>query len=130
MSKILLVEDDLWLAELYQGALQSAGYEVLHSESAGGGLQLLDAHTDSVGLIVLDMFLPDHNGLEFLHEIASYSDCNTIPVLLLSSVSRADFSMPDERWRQYGVRQHLYKPTTKPQDLVVAVKKQLVRVGA
>ena len=129
MSQILLVEDDLWLAELYQRVLTEAGYQVLHGASAKQGLQLLDAHAGSITLIILDMFLPDHNGVEFLHEVASYNDCNSIPVMLLSSVSASDFSMSTERWRQYGVQQYLYKPSTKPQDIVVAVKKQLLQAA-
>ena len=73
------------------------------------------------------MFLPSHSGIEFLHEIASYSDVNKLPIIILSSVSKRDFGMTDERWLHYGVVEYLYKPQTKPQDLLVAIKKQLVQ---
>lgn len=124
-TKLLLVEDDVWLAELYQSVLASSQTcEVLHANTADEALELLDKNSD-VDLIILDMFLPEHNGIEFLHELASYTDINTVPVIILSSVYKHDFKMSEERWRHYGVVKYLYKPDTKPKDLVAEVKKQL-----
>jgi response regulator of citrate/malate metabolism len=123
--KLLLVEDDAWLAELYQTVLSSSKTcEVLHATTADAALDLLDQNSD-VDLIILDMFLPEHNGIEFLHELASYTDTNTVPVIVLSSVYEHDFKMTEERWKHYGVVKYLYKPETKPKDLVAEVKKQL-----
>ncbi len=126
---ILLIEDDTWLLELYSDVLTGADYEVLSAKNANEALDLLgEDHT--ISLIVLDMFLPSHNGIEFLHEIASYSDSNQLPVIVLSSVYQHDFAMNEERWKHYGVVEYLYKPTTKPKDFLVAVKKQLVKAVA
>lgn len=124
-TKILLIEDDAWLAELYQSVLEAQkNCEVLHATTAEKALAILDKNTE-VALVLLDMFLPEHNGIEFLHEMASYTDVNTVPVVVLSSVYKHDFKMSDERWRHYGVVKYLYKPDTKPKDLVAEVKKQL-----
>lgn len=124
--KILLVEDDAWLAELYQTVLLSEEQcEVAVAGTAKEALGQLDARQNT-DLIILDMFLPEHNGIEFLHEIASYTDLNNIPVIVLSSVYQHDFGMSLERWRHYGVVKYLYKPHTKPQDLLLAVKRQLL----
>lgn len=125
---ILLVEDDVWLAELYRDILQTIdGCKVLHAPNAEAALAHID--TSQLNLIILDMFLPQHNGIELLHELASYDDSSKVPVVILSSVSPNDFGMSDERWRQYGVQRYLDKSKTKPQDLVVAVKKQLAYAG-
>lgn len=125
MPTILLVEDDDWLAEMYSDALEvNKMFTVKRARTAEAALEILDANP-AVGLIILDMFLPAHNGVEFLHELASYSDINPTPVVILSSVSQHDFAMDPERWKHYGVVQYLYKPHTKPQDLVASVKKQL-----
>lgn len=130
MYKILLVEDDAWLADLYKDILATdANVNVVVASNSADALAQLDAHSD-VDLVLLDMFLPDHNGIEFLHEMASYSDINHLPVIILSSVYQHDFAMSDERWRHYGVVNYLYKPRTKPADLLAAVKKQLSVVGA
>ena len=124
---ILFVEDDQWLSELYVAALRRvSGLQVLVADSADAALGMLDK--GPINLIVLDMYLGAHNGIEFLHEILSYDDTNKIPVLILSAVHEHDFSMPRDRWLHYGVVEYLYKPTTKPAELVAAVKKQLLGV--
>lgn len=128
MTKILLVEDDKWLGELYVDAVSAqGGVEALLASSAESALAALDEHSD-ISLIVLDMFLPDHNGIEFLHEIASYTDIAELPVIVLSSIYQHDFNISQERWRHYGVVEYLYKPETKPDQLVIAIKKQLIGV--
>ena len=127
--KILLVEDDIWLAELYQNVIASEkNCQVFLASTAAQALEILDKNTN-IAIIVLDMFLPEHNGIEFLHEIASYTDINTIPIIALSSVYQHEFGMNEERWRHYGVHKYLYKPSTKPDALLVEIKKQL-SVGA
>ena len=121
--QVLLVEDDPWLAELYKDALETdQGCYVFWAPTAERALEHLDKNPD-INLILLDMFLPEHNGIEFLHEVASYTDINTKPVVVLSSVYRHDFKMSIERWRNYGVVEYLYKPATKPEQLLSTVKK-------
>lgn len=126
MKHILLVEDDLWLAELYQDVLElDERCKVHRASSADDAFSLLDAH--KIDLIILDMFLPGHNGIEFLHELASYGDLNKMPVIVLSGMTQIDIGMSAERWSHYGVVQYMYKPQTKPKDLIAAVKKQLTK---
>jgi len=129
--KILLVEDDAWLAQLYQDILQTEkACDVLVASSADMALDQLDKHP-KIKLILLDMVLPGHNGIEFLHEVASYADISEIPVIVLSSIYQHDFAITPDRWKHYGVKQYLYKPQTKPEDLLAAVKRQLaVEVAA
>lgn len=125
MKKVLLVEDDLWLRELYGSALEKVVDIKLHyADSADAALGVLD--NESIDLVVLDMFLGEHNGVEFLHEIASYQDTRKLPVIVLSAVHKHDFGMQPDRWRHYSVVEYLYKPVTKPQHLIAAVSKQLL----
>lgn len=127
MPSILLVEDDRWLAELYSNALATVPrFDIKTVASAGEAFNVLDTNY-SVDLIILDMMLPDHNGVEFLHEIASYEDIGSVPIIVLSSIFKHDFPMPDERWKQYGVIDYLYKPDTRPEDLISRVKKHFVK---
>lgn len=120
-GSILLIEDDVWLADLYQDVLSHADFVVHHADSAEAALNLLDTHT-AVDCIVLDIFLPSHNGIEFLHEFASYADISHIPVVVLSSVTEKELGMDAARWQQYGVTKYLYKPSTKPDVLLREVE--------
>lgn len=126
MKHVLLVEDDTWLAELYQDTLQTLEGVATHWVSeAGSALELLD--TQAIDLVLLDMFLPQHNGIEVLHELASHVDTINIPIVILSAVAEHDFAMSPERWREYGVVAYLYKPAVKPYQLAAAVQRQLLR---
>lgn len=126
MKHILLVEDDAWLAELYKDVLQTLEGVTTHwAAEANSALELLD--TQAVDLVLLDMFLPQHNGIEVLHELASHDDTINIPIVILSAVSEHDFAMSSERWREYGVVAYLYKPMVKPHQLAAAVQRQLLR---
>lgn len=130
MKHILLIEDDPWLADLYRDVLQlNKNITVQCARSADEAFTALDEAV-SINLIILDMFLPGHSGIEFLHELASYDDINTIPVIILSSVYQHDFGMSSERWSHYGVVQYLYKPKTKPNDLIAAVEKQIAGMAS
>ena len=125
MKKVLLIEDDVWLQELYGSVLQKVvGIKVFYATSASSALGVLDKQ--KIDLVILDMFLGDHNGVEFLHEIASYQDTRKVPVVVLSAVHKHDFGVQADRWRHYNVVEYLYKPITKPQQLVVSVSKQLL----
>ncbi len=127
--RLLFVEDDPWLSELYGTALNRISkLQVYTAHSADTALEVLDSQ--KVDLIVLDMFLGLHNGIEFLHEIASYEDTRHTPIVILSAVHEYDFGMTPERWKQYNVVRYLYKPGTTPELLVAAVTKQLLSIEA
>lgn len=117
--KIALVEDDKWLAELYGDALEDGKHTVNIFTEAGQLMARLEE--DRFDLLLLDMFLPDHNGLAILHELRSYGDTKDLPAIIISSVSEDEFSLPKKRWQDYGIKKYLYKPSIKPADIVTAV---------
>lgn len=65
--KILIVEDDLPLAEGLAGALKGAGYDVLHVANGQGALEACRAQRFAV--VILDLGLPDMSGFEVLSKI-------------------------------------------------------------
>jgi response regulator of citrate/malate metabolism len=118
---ILLVEDDLWLGDMYFQELKD--HQVLRAATAEQALELIE--NNSISLIVLDVFLPDHNGLELIHEIASYQDSMNIPIIILSAVSEQDFGLSKKRMSHYGIVDYLYKPESKPSYVAEKVKYHL-----
>lgn len=119
-QKVLLVEDDVWLKELYSDAIKKHdSTELVLVSSAEEALDAIDSH--KIDLIVLDMFLPEHNGIELLHEIASYEDSSRIPVIILSAVHERDFALKKERWHHYGIKRYLYKPAYKPDEIAEVI---------
>lgn len=117
MARILLVEDDPWLGELYCQLLQHAGHTVDWCRDGYEAIDQIDQAKPAV--IVLDLLLPWGNGLQLLHELASHVDLASIPVALCSNALP---SVVDEQLlRHYGVVKTINKAATPPKKFVTVV---------
>ncbi|HWT39658.1 MAG TPA: response regulator [Dongiaceae bacterium] len=117
MTKVLLVEDDAWLAELEAAILTDAGYDVTLTPHGFAAIEQVDKTLPDV--IILDVLLTGTTAFTLLHELQSYSDTNTIPVILCTNMAD-QFDLP--RLKPYGVRRLIDKMTMHPDDLVAAVR--------
>lgn len=114
---VLLVDDDVWLLEHYTDLLSAAGYQVISAKNAVVAIDLIDKQAPDV--IVLDVLLPGATGFSLLHELQSYDDTATVPVIICSGLTD-DLSLDD--LAPYGVRRLLDKTTMTPDDLLAAVR--------
>ncbi len=80
--RILAVEDDLELAELYESFLSWEGYDVLLAHDGEEALRLLRRHPD---VILLDLRLPDTDGAVLLHRLRRSRDARDTPVIVVSA---------------------------------------------
>jgi len=78
-SRVLLVDDDDSIRKVLRFSLEMAGYEVIDTSTAAGGLMEL-AH-QGPDAIILDVSLPDFSGIEFLERAREWS---TVPVMMLT----------------------------------------------
>lgn len=117
MTKILLVEDDAWLAELEASVLEEAGYEVVLAPHALEAIELIDRHHPDV--IVLDVLLGGSTAFALLHELQSYDDTNKIPVVLCTNLAE---QFDKKQLEAYGVKRIIDKTTMHPSDIVASVK--------
>lgn len=117
MKKVVIVEDDLWLARQYERLLKKAGYETWTVAHAVGAIDLIDEHMPDV--IVADLMLVGATALTLLHELQSHHDLAAIPVVLVSSASEA-VGLADVA--PYGVVRVLDKTEMVPDDVVSAVR--------
>jgi DNA-binding response OmpR family regulator len=124
MAQILLIEPDRLLAESYAQALRSAGHQVKAASGAQAAIMTADAAVPD--LVILEIQLVEHSGIEFLYEFRSYPDWQDIPVLVQTHVPRSEFA---DNWQllqqELGVRAYLYKPRTSLRDLVSSVGEHL-----
>lgn len=77
---ILIIEDDKYISHFMEVSLKKEGYKVMVAESAGEGLFLVSSNTPEV--ILLDIGLPDRDGLEVIKEIRTFS---SVPILVVSA---------------------------------------------
>lgn len=120
-KKVLIVDDDRWLAEQQVRTLTRAGFKTAVSPHALAAIEDIDNFKPDV--IVLDVLLPGNTGFGLMHELQSHSDISQIPIILCTSLA-ADVSI--ENLRPYGVRRLLDKSTMQPDDIVAAVRSVLL----
>ena len=71
--KILIVEDDPAQRRILEELVKRFGFDALSAESASHGLDLLEANRSKpVDLIILDLVMPEIDGLEFLERLSAY----------------------------------------------------------
>ncbi len=88
MGKILIVEDDDLLRELYLQVLGSQGHEVEALPSGSSVISKLRQFRPN--LIILDIILPGKSGIEVLEEIKLGKEFKDIPVLMVTGVSEIE----------------------------------------
>lgn len=81
MNRILLVEDNPHIMKINHTALMMEGYRIIEATTAAECLQLLE--TEDVDLIVLDVMLPDGNGVALCEQIKQKYE---VPILFLSAL--------------------------------------------
>lgn len=117
-SKILIVEDEVSIAELEKDYLELSGFEVEMETTGDGGLKR--ALEEDFDLIILDLMLPNLDGFEVCRAIREKKD---IPILMVSA-KREDIDKI--RGLGLGADDYITKPFS-PSELVARVKAHMAR---
>ncbi len=127
MTKIAIIEDDALLAQMYTQKFKKDGFEVIRADDGKKGLALIKQEKPS--LILLDIMMPEMNGLEVLKAVKDDSDeeINSIPVILLTNLSRGKEDV--NRGLELGAVTYLVKSKVKPPEVVTKVKEVLEASG-
>jgi DNA-binding response OmpR family regulator len=116
MSQILLIEPDYRLGRIYKDTLEGHGHAVDLVNSAQTGV--MSADNNKPNLVILELQLVEHSGIEFLYEFRSYNEWQAIPVIVHSHVPPGEFT---GSWavltEELGVKEYMYKPRTSLRQL-------------
>jgi two-component system, OmpR family, KDP operon response regulator KdpE len=82
-TQVLVIEDEKQIRRFVRAALEEEGCRVFEAETLAAGL--LESGKHKPQLVVLDLGLPDGNGIDFIHQLRAWSDT---PVLVLSARSQ------------------------------------------
>jgi len=121
LSKILVIDDDPMAVRLIELSLSAAGFEVVTAASAMEGLRAV--RTERPDLVLLDIMMPDMDGVEMCRHLRGHSDTAHIPIILLSAKTQLDDKI---RGLRAGADDYITKPA-EPREVIARVEAVLVR---
>ncbi|MGD0516387.1 MAG: response regulator [Thermoguttaceae bacterium] len=116
---ILIIDDDEVLSDVLSRRLQQQGFDALTADS--GQFGLARARADQPSLILLDLRLPDADGITICEQLADDLETCAIPVIILTGMERPDIL---RRCRAAGCHYYLRKPYD-PNALLVLVRQAI-----
>lgn len=119
MAKVLIVEDDEILQSAYDTVLTMEGYQSFTASDGVEGLKL--AKEQSPDVILLDMLMPNLNGLEFLEAYEPKKHPNT-KIIVFSNMS-VPSDVRDAK--KLGAYKYLTKSSFTPKEMVVIIEEAL-----
>jgi len=120
MSKrILIVDDSVSIREVISFTLENANYTVLIAEDAKEALKI--AATNSVDLVITDLYMPEIDGIELIRQLRKKEDYSKIPILFLTTESQL---AKKTEAKEAGATGWIIKPFV-PAKLLAAINKVL-----
>jgi CheY-like chemotaxis protein len=119
-KKILLIEDDNFLVEMYKTKFEREGYEIVTAMNGGEGLER--AVKEKPDLILLDMVLPEKDGYEVLDELKGDKETKDIPVIILSNLGQ---NGEVKKGKEKGAEDYFIKSNFTPGQLVDKINKRM-----
>lgn len=123
-ARVLHIEDDPAMAEMYALGLEMHGFEVLKAANGLAGLE--SASANAPDFLVIDVNLPLLDGLQVLERLRNDPKTAGIPAVLLTAYNPRDYQ---ERAAALGVEQVLLKSATTPSGLAMAIRQWLIRAA-
>lgn len=117
---VLLIEPDKKLALIYKNSIEAAGHVVASTAHAQQAIHAAD--TFELDVVVLELQLAAHNGIEFIYEFRSYSEWVSVPVIFLTMVTPSSLQITKEMMSSLGIEDILYKPATNLRQLTDAIE--------
>lgn len=119
MKRILIIEDDTQLQDIYLKKLTIENFEVFQAVDGTTGLMLV--RTRQPHLVLLDIMLPGGlNGFDVLEMLKSDEVFKKIPVLILTNLDSEQNSA-----RQIGAVEYLVKSNTPIDEVIIKIKKYI-----
>jgi DNA-binding response OmpR family regulator len=120
-EKIILIEDDPFIHNLYKDTLKAAGYNVVSAMDGEDGLNVIKNNTDA-SIILLDLIIPKISGLDVLKEIKKEEVTKNLSVIVLTNLSEGDII---KEALALGANAYLIKVDYTPRQVIEIVKQYI-----
>jgi CheY-like chemotaxis protein len=125
MKKILIIEDDQIVANVYRNKLAVEGYQTEVAADGETGLKIM--RTFQPHLIIIDLMLPTMSGVDVIKEIRTENDFTKTPIIVFSNTYLTN--LVQDAWRA-GANKCLSKANCTPKDVIEVVRHTIGDSGA
>ena len=119
-TKVLIIEDDSYIMEMYKIKFESSDFEVISANDGATGLKILEKKKPDI--ILLDIIMPKKDGFSVLKEIKSNPTLEKIPVILLTNLGQRENI---EKGFKLGAASYIIKAHFTPSEIVKKVREVL-----
>ncbi len=119
-KKILIIEDEKMLAQMYRDRFLQEGFDVYSALDAEEGMELTKKVKPD--LILLDILLPRDNGTDFLEKMRKDEEVADTTVIAYSNY---DDKESKEKAKKLGAKEYLIKTNYTPKEVMEIVKKHI-----
>ena len=128
-KKILVIDDDPSVLDMYLIALKSAGFEVLSAPNGKEGLKKAISKTPD--LILLDILMPVMDGFSMLQKLRSENEYGkNVPVILLTNLSAGGKEDIIEKIAKTEPVNYIVKISVTPEEVVKKIKERLEKINS
>jgi CheY-like chemotaxis protein len=118
-KKVLLIDDDRFLLDMYAIKFSKAGYEVKTADSTAAALKIVK-DGNAPDIILCDIVMPGMDGLEFVAELRKEGLASQAIVIMLTNQGSSD---DIARAKKLNVDGYIVKATTIPSEVLTEVEK-------
>ena len=125
-KKILIVEDNMEIARMYERAFRLNGFETVVVHDGEDALKALEASQELPAAIVLDVVMPHMNGLDFILHVRAQERYKAVPIAVLTN----SFGKEDaDRFLSEGADLYLVEIDTGASEVVEKVQELITHNG-
>jgi len=118
--KIMIVEDDVFVMDIYQTKLAQEGFEIIPAMNGVEAMKKLQVSVPD--LMLLDIVMPYMDGLEVLKKVKADDRLKNIPVVLLTNLSQKD---DIDKGLGLGANDYLIKSHFTPSEVLKKIKEYI-----
>jgi len=119
-NKILIIEDDSFISDMYRMKMESEGFDVKVAEDGQKGLEQINL--EKPDLVLLDVVMPKMDGFTVLQTIKEDPEIQDVPVVLLTNLGQKDSV---EKGLKLGALDYVIKAHFTPAEVVEKVREIL-----
>ncbi len=120
MLKVLIVEDDQMLLDMYAAKFEAEGFTVFKAGDGAAGLEL--AKQEKPDAILLDVIMPKLDGFATLEALKADKAFASTPIVMLTNLGQAE---DVKKGKELGASDYFVKANQTPSEIVEKIKKLL-----